>query len=115
MPVPQFYLVIDADIHITQITLDEVGTGFAFTVSAVLANRLLIAVREKYYSYRKELDECDSFTTMRFQTIPAPPAEETIALETFEDATMSQSRWDGLTSRGGRDYGFEQYSEARGF
>lgn len=82
----------------------------------MLANRLLITVREKYYSYRKELDDIDTFTTMRFQTAAPQVEDEDIALETFADAaTTTRSRRDNVTVRGGYDLGIEQFSESRGF
>lgn len=99
----------------SQITLDELGTGYAFTVSAVLANRLLITVREKYYYYHGELEDWDTFTSMRFQSGPAPVPDETIAMETF-GVTTRRSRWEGATTRGDYDdYDLDQYSEGRGF
>lgn len=32
-----------------QITLNEIATGFSFSISAVLANRLMLSVRDRYY------------------------------------------------------------------
>ena len=44
-------LGVKKDLHFLfhQITLNEVGTGFSFCISAVLANRLMFAVRSSYF------------------------------------------------------------------
>lgn len=103
-----------------QITLDELGTGFSFTISSVLANRLLITVREKYYTYQGEMEDWETFTSMHFQTAPGAPGEETIALGTMDAGTMTtRSRWDEITTRRAAamadEYEPHQFSETRGF
>ncbi|KAF8070057.1 hypothetical protein FPV67DRAFT_1486021 [Lyophyllum atratum] len=39
-----------------RITLDELGTAFAFVLSSIFANRLLISVRENHYRGRSDFD-----------------------------------------------------------
>jgi len=45
------------------ITLNEVATGFSFSISAVMANRLMLSVRSRYYSSLTLIDP-DLFTTV---------------------------------------------------
>ncbi|KAI0341100.1 hypothetical protein BDW22DRAFT_1485579 [Trametopsis cervina] len=98
------------------LTLDEFGTGFAFTISSVLANRLLISVRERYYMARSELEDFNTFTSMHFQSAPGERAD-TIALGTLQDQSEGgQTRWEELTTCYRVDDGEgHNYSEARGF
>jgi hypothetical protein len=46
-----------------QFTLDELGTSFAFVVSSIFANRLLIAIRAAHF---KEEDNSSYIPTMHF-------------------------------------------------
>lgn len=97
-----------------QITLDEFGTGFAFTVSAVLANRLLISVREKYYAAHGEHSEWDTFTSMHFRTATRPQECETGAASSYGGVTtfgaLSESE-----DREVDEYEMDNFSERRGF
>ena len=43
-------LLLFTDTMADQITLNEVATGFSFSISAVMANRLMLSVRSRYYS-----------------------------------------------------------------
>jgi len=60
-----------------RLTLDELGTGYSFVISSILANRLLIAVRVNYYTKDEERDpphssiyfaDLDIYNTMRTKT-----------------------------------------------
>ncbi|GLB36977.1 hypothetical protein LshimejAT787_0400280 [Lyophyllum shimeji] len=42
--------------YINRITLDELGTAFAFVLSSIFANRLLISVRENHYCGATDVD-----------------------------------------------------------
>ncbi|THG97093.1 hypothetical protein EW026_g4845 [Hermanssonia centrifuga] len=114
------------------ITLDELGTGYSFTVSAVLANRLLISVREKYYTFHGELTQRKTYTTMHFQTGPgAAPAEgdseggttiaaadaATAGLPTLTEgtSTTANSEWGDPMLSVMDEYEMENFSERRGF
>lgn len=113
-----------------QITLDEFGTGFSFTISTVLANRLLISVREKYYAHHGEHSDWDTFTSMRFQTVQAARVGqgETIGMSTlsygesscFEAAAAADGsmRWGELTTQDRAEvpvFDLDNFSETRGF
>jgi len=57
------------------ITLNEVGTGFSFCISAILANRLMLTVRSSYFNdgSRNIMDTCHvySSTGPGFLSLPA--------------------------------------------
>lgn len=91
-----------------QITLDEFGTGFSFAVSAVLANRLLLAVRTTYYARRAEWD---TFSSMRFQS-GAGSASTFGGASAFGGESLSGG-WDECA--GAEEYEMDDFSEARGF
>ncbi|KAI0341011.1 hypothetical protein BDW22DRAFT_1359164 [Trametopsis cervina] len=101
------------------LTLDEFATSFAFTISSVLANRLLITVREKYYFVRGEMEETKNFTSMQFRTrtgeVP-PGTGDAIGLSTAHGTTSGRTQWGELTTFDDVDLDeAEQYSEGRGF
>ena len=74
-----------------QITLDEFATAFAFVMSSIFANRLLISVRANYYS---SLDDVDTtylpsvrFIHTRQSTTFAMNTMESQELRTFNERT----------------------------
>lgn len=99
------------------VTLDEFGTGFSFTISAVLANRLLISVREKYYEAHSELRSWDTYSSMHFRGQPGVPTEVTDAPEGSTTwAIGTRSRWDIRTDRTDvQEIEMDNFSETRGF
>ena len=60
-----------------QITLDALGPGFSCTVAAVLANRLLLAIRKTYYTHNVDLDDLDTFTSLFFRFNPVAEGSHT--------------------------------------
>jgi len=83
-----------------RLTLDELGTGYSFVISSILANRLLIAVRVNYYTKDEERDpphssiyfaDLDIYNTMRtktqHRTTQGRSLDESgeIELDTFDD------------------------------
>lgn len=53
-----------------QLTLNEVGTGYSFVISSVLANRLMIGVRLEYYDQQYGYDSGEDMTTIHFGARP---------------------------------------------
>ncbi|KAI0075969.1 hypothetical protein K474DRAFT_1598918 [Panus rudis PR-1116 ss-1] len=85
------------------LTLDELGTGFSFTVSAVLANRLMIAVRERYYYGREGGDGDESvLPTLQFNSNPKlkRTGQSTMTESTAVTSMASGSGTAGLWSVG---------------
>ncbi|KAG6828008.1 hypothetical protein H0H92_009700 [Tricholoma furcatifolium] len=72
---------------VTQITLDELGTAFAFVMSSIFANRLLITVRSSHY--RTLNSEVDTYLpSVRFvKGGPDDTLNNTVELTTFNDRT----------------------------
>ena len=112
-----------------QILLDEFATGFSFCVSAVLANRLLISVRERYYYHRELEAEQQSMPSMQFKTRSLPRTTISTTTEegsipmtsltygTTDDSNGTstlRSRWDELSMRA-EELEVDTYSERRGF
>lgn len=95
-----------------QITLDEFGTGFAFSISAALANRLLIAVRVTYYQWYEATREfSDMNTSMGFRV------SDTEGNDTECETTgVTRSRWNEATGHEAiQEYEMDNFSESRGF
>ncbi|KAI0341030.1 hypothetical protein BDW22DRAFT_317372 [Trametopsis cervina] len=101
------------------LTLDELATSFAFTIPSVLASRLLITVREKYYLVHTEMEETKNFTLIQFRacTDEGPPLDgDVIELSTVHGTVSGRTQWGDLTTFDDVDLdGAEQYSEGRGF
>lgn len=77
--------------HKNRITLDELGTAFAFVLSSIFANRLLISVRENHY---RSLTDVDTYLpSVHFVKCNADQSNgrltmnNTIELTTFDDRT----------------------------
>ena len=49
-----------------QFTLDELGTSFAFVVSSIFANRLLISIRSAYFKEEGNTNQFSSMPSMHF-------------------------------------------------
>ena len=107
-----------------QVTLDELGGGFARSISAVLANRLMISVRRHYYGHEHDQKEATTMaSTVEFQSahtratgtgdvmadLEADPSDATEATANVSDTTQA-------ASVGGDDeYEMQNFSERAGF
>ena len=74
-----------------QITINELGTPFAFVISSVFANRLLIAVRDSHYRGVSDVDTyLPSVRFAKRSRVSSGGAEslnDTIELTTFNERT----------------------------
>lgn len=102
-----------------QVTLDELGTGLAKSISAVLANKLLISVRRHYYGHEHELFDPTtnvSGTGMQFRSgrVPATTGNATTSGATFmfgySGVAEPMFREDGSD-----EYEMRDFSEKTGF
>lgn len=108
---------------LSQITLDEFSTGFAFTISAVLANRLLISVRERYYTLHGENSQWDTTgTSMQFRSVVRPRMLVDGTHMSYGDAssstnttTFGEIKWGEITEQAEAEYEMTEFSERRGF
>jgi hypothetical protein len=77
--------------YYNRITLDEFGTAFAFVMSSIFANRLLIAVRANYYSSLNDVDtylpSVRFIQSSRRSTTFAMNTIESLELRTFNERT----------------------------
>lgn len=61
-----------------QVILNEFGTGYSFVISVIIANRLMIAVRAKYY----EVEESEhNLATIRFNHFTSRSSQQTFPLD----------------------------------
>ena len=68
---------------VLQFTLDELGTSFAFVVSSIFANRLLISIRSAYYSKDSDDQNTDQLPSIHFaKNDPARRSGATTRLNT---------------------------------
>ena len=103
---------------LSQITLDEFSTGFAFTISAVLA------VRERYYLLHGENSQWDTTgTSMQFHSAALRPRMlEGGTRMTYGGAsssnnttTFGEMKWGEITEQAEAVYEMTEFSESRGF
>ncbi|KZV76715.1 hypothetical protein PENSPDRAFT_646169 [Peniophora sp. CONT] len=97
--------------------LNELGTGFAFALSAVFANRLMISLRESYYKQQDEvLAGFNPDTTLRFRTIPGGEESSHYPMPDGEEDEYTTRRA-APTDRGDSDDAFElvTFNERTGF
>ena len=59
-----------------QFTLDELGTSFAFVISSIFANRLLISIRSAHFE-EEEIIINQQLPSIRFAKNDAVPVELT--------------------------------------
>jgi len=102
---------------VNDLTLNEIGTGFSFCVSAILANRLMIAVRSNYYAALEKpygLPTTTGAPTLDFRTTPETMPEnsaETSAALSSTEASVPQTN----TGFSLNVIELDTFSERRGF
>ncbi|ETW76156.1 hypothetical protein HETIRDRAFT_66494 [Heterobasidion irregulare TC 32-1] len=71
------------------LTLNEVATGFSFSVSTILANRLMISIRKLYYTKIEgsALHSIPSRDHSNFEVATTGPHYEGYELQTFQERT----------------------------
>ena len=81
-------------------SLNELATGFAFAISAVFANRLMISLRESYYNQLEATQLFNPNSTLQFS--PRYATQRTSAFpesgETSTSREESATYWDSENS-----------------
>ena len=100
-----------------QVTLDDLATGFAGGISAVLANRLMISIRRYYYT--REPAQVDSApTAVRFRsTITENTTDVSTSTREIEVLDSAVSTVDGADDASVHEdeYEGQGFSERAGF
>jgi len=91
-----------------RLTLNELGTGYSFVISSILANRLLITVRVNYYI--KYEDRQQPHSSMQFASSVIYSTMPTKTIDTSVQGTS-----EGRTSDEGGGIELNTFNEQRGF
>ena len=98
-----------------QVTLDELGTGFAAAVSLVLVNRLMISVRRHYYGSVRNVSEI-TMTTLQFEEAQPQSGMTVTTLATGTTTTADpESSVTATHQEEEPEYELQEYSERAGF
>ena len=94
-----------------QVTLDELGTGFAAAVSLVLVNRLMISVRRYYYGSVRNATE------VVVPTLQLGVGQSGIAVTAPATGTTTTADAEAVstTIHPVEEYELQEYSEKAGF
>lgn len=81
--------------HKLQPSLNELATGFIFSISAIFANRLMISLRETYYKQQETSRATVPGSNLRFRT-GLPTQASTSFLTNDEEISTSGQEVTGL-------------------
>ena len=97
-----------------QITLNELGTGFSFCISAILANRLMLTVRSTYFN-----GECRTLTSMETRHVYSSATPGFQSYRTMRCLDVDRGRREVARTENGAvwtdDFDMTVFEEERGF